>query len=137
VKNYSMLAFALILALGLSSRANAQEEGRLVVNVPFEFFAGGKMLPAGNYTISRASSDINSSLAITGRTDSAFVLPVEFDGVPVENVQLNFDHVGGTYLLSEVKTQIGTYSIGTSREAATLTRLAQTKMGGMTSSGTP
>ncbi len=48
MKKYSMLAFALILALGLGTRANAQEEGKVVVTVPFEFIAGGKTLPAGN-----------------------------------------------------------------------------------------
>jgi hypothetical protein len=137
VKKYSMLAVALILALGLGTRASAQEEGRIVVTVPFEFIAGGKVLPAGKYTVSRASSDGNSSLSIAGNGESAFVLPVVFDDVPVENVQLSFEHVGGAYLLSEVKTQLGTYSIGTSREEARLTRLAQAKTHGMTSSGTP
>jgi hypothetical protein len=134
VKKYSMLAFTLIIALGLGSRANAQGEERVVVNVPFEFFAGGKMLPAGSYTISSLSSDNTSSLVIASRSDGAFVLPAAFDDVPVENVQLSFDHIGGAYLLSAVKTRIGTYSIGTSREEARLTRLAQA---GMTSSGTP
>jgi hypothetical protein len=132
-----MLAFALIIALGLGARANAQEEGKVVTTVPFEFIAGGKLLPAGNYTVSRLSSDFDSSLIISGNGKGVIVMPVAFDDVPVEKLQLSFAHVGGAYLLSEVKTQLGTYSISTSREEATLTRLAQAKTNGMTSSGTP
>jgi hypothetical protein len=132
-----MLAFALIIALGLGTRANAQEEGKVATTVPFEFIAGGKLLPAGNYTVSRLSSDFDSSLIISGNGNGVIVLPVAFDDVPVEKLQLSFAHVGGAYLLSEVKTQLGTYSIITSREAATLTRLAQAKTNGITSSGTP
>jgi hypothetical protein len=141
VKKYSMLAFALILALGLGTRANAQEEGKVAVTVPFEFIVNGDILPAGRYTVSRISFGDSSSLIIEGDRGGAFVLPVAFDDVPVENAQLGFEHVDGAYLLNEVKTPIGTYSIGTSREEATLNRLAQAKMhtnmGSMTSSGTP
>jgi hypothetical protein len=76
-------------------------------------------------------------LIISGNGEGVIVMPVAFDDVPVEKLQLSFAHVGGVYLLSEVKTQLGTYSISTSREAARLTRLAQAKTNGMTSSGTP
>ncbi len=137
MKTYSMLAFALILTLGLGTRANAQGEGKVVVTVPFEFIVSGTTLPAGKYTVSRGSSGDSSLLIIEGDRAAAFVLPVAFDNVPVENAQLGFEHVDGAYLLNEVKTPIGTYSVGTSREAATLNRLAQAKMNGMTSSGTP
>jgi len=137
VNKYSIFALVLLAFAGTVVVAHAQEEGKVVVSVPFDFFAGTKMLPAGKYTVSRSSSDTNSPLIIYGNGNSVLVLPVAFDDVPADNLRFNFDHVGGAYLLSEVKTQIGTYSIGTSREAATLTRLAQAKMGGMTSSGTP
>ena len=137
MNKYSIFALILLAFAGTVVVAHAQEAGKVVVSVPFDFFAGTKMLPAGKYTVSRSSSDTNSPLIIYGNGNSALVLPVGFDDVPVENVRFNFDHVGGAYLLSEVTTHIGTYSIGTSREAAMLTRLAQAKMGGMTSSGTP
>jgi hypothetical protein len=137
VNKYSIFALVLLAFAGTVVVAHAQEAGKVVVSVPFDFFAGTKMLPAGKYTVSRSSSDTNSPLIIYGNGNSALVLPVAFDDVPVDNVRFNFDHVGGAYLLSEVTTQIGTYSIGTGREAATLTRVAQAKMGGMTSSGTP
>ena len=137
MNKYSIFALVLLAFAGTIVAAHAQEEGKVVVSVPFSFFAGTKMLPAGEYTVSKTSSDTNSPLMIYGNGNGALVLPVGFDGAPAGNLRLTFDHVGGAYLLSEVKTQIGTYSINTSRQAATLTRLAQTKMGGMTSSGTP
>jgi hypothetical protein len=137
VNKYSIFALVLLAFAGTAVVAHAQEEGKVVVSVPFDFFAGTKMLPAGKYTVSRSSFETNSPLIIYGNGNSAFVLPVAFDDVPVDNVRLNFDHVGDAYLLSEVKTQLGTYSIDTSREEATLTRLAQAKTNGMTSSGTP
>ena len=137
MNKYSIFTLVLLAFAGTAVVTRAQEAGKVVVSVPFDFFAGAKMLPAGEYTVSRSSSDTNSPLIIYGNGNSALVLPVAFDDVPADNLRFNFDHVGGAYLLSEVKTQIGTYSIGTSREAATLTRLAQAKMGGMTSSGTP
>ena len=64
------------------------------------------------------------------------LLPIAFDSVPSDDVRLNLEHLGHSHLPSAVKTQIGTYSIGTSREAALISQ-AQAKMGGMTSSGTP
>jgi hypothetical protein len=137
VNKYSIFALVLLAFAGTVVVAHAQEAGKVVVSVPFDFFAGVKMLPAGKYTVNRSSSDTNSPLIIHSNGNSALVMPVAFDDVPVDSVQFSFDHVGGAYLLSKVTTQIGTYSIGTSREAATLTRLAQAKLGGMTASGTP
>jgi hypothetical protein len=132
-----VIALLALSFVGAAVAAHAQEEGKVVVSVPFDFFAGTKMLPAGNYSVSRSSSDTKSPLIIYGNGNSALVLPVAVDDSPADTLRLNFDHVGGAYLLSEVKTQIGTYSIATSREAATLTRLAQAKTNGLTSSGTP
>lgn len=139
MNKYSIFALVLLAFAGTVVVAHAQEEGTVVVSVPFDFFAGTKMLPAGNYTVSRSSSDTHSPLIIYGNGNSALVQPLAFDDVPADDVQLRFQQVGDAHLLSAVKTQIGTYSIGTGQEAAKLTRLAQSKtgMGGMTSSGTP
>ena len=137
MNKYSIFALVLLAFAATAVVAHAQEAGKVVVNVPFDFVAGSKILPAGQYTVSRSSSDTNSPLIIYGSGNSALVLPVAFTNVPVDRLRLNFNHVGAAYLLREVATPIGTYSIGTSREAATLTGLARAKMGGMTSSGTP
>lgn len=139
MNKYFIIALALLSFVGPAVVAHAQEEGKVVVSVPFDFFAGSKMLPAGTYSVSSLSSETNSPLIIYSQGNSALLAPVAFDGVPADDVQLTFQRVGDAHLLSAVKTQIGTYSISTGQETAKLTRLAQTKtgMGGMTSSGTP
>lgn len=141
MKKYYICALVLMSFVGATVVAHAQEEGKIVVNVPFEFFAGSTMLPAGKYSVSRLSPETNSALIIYGNGKSALLLPAGFDDQPVDDARLNFQNIGGAHFLSEVKTQLGTYSIPTSQEEARLTRLAQTKthtgMGGMTSSGTP
>ena len=141
VKTYSVVSIALLCLCGMAVSAHAQEEGTVVANVPFDFIAGGKTLPAGKYTVRRTSFDTTSALIITDRKHSAFLLAANFDDAAADNFKISFEHVGDTYLLSKVATPIGTYTIDTGRELSTLTRLAQTKTHtgsmGMTSSGTP
>ncbi len=107
--------------------AHAQEEGKVLVTVPFEFMAGSKTLPAGTYTIGRLSLDTRSALVISSRTNGSFVMPAAFDGAAGDKVRLSFEHVGETYLLSKVATEIGTYTIATGPAAASLSRLAKMK----------
>lgn len=141
MNKYSITALVLLSLVGPAVVAHAQEEGTVIVTVPFEFFAGSKLLPAGKYSVSRLSSVNDSLLMVRSTSNSVLVLPVAFDGVPVRDVKLSFEQVGDAHLLSEVRTQMGTFSINTGQEVAKLTKLAQTNvhtgMGGMTSSGTP
>jgi hypothetical protein len=127
VKKYSIVAVTLLFCCGIALTAHAQEEGKVVVTVPFEFIAGSKTLPAGTYTIGRLSLDTRSPLVISSRTNGSVVLPGAFDGTPADNSRLSFEHVGETYLLSEVATEIGTYTIVTGPAAASLSRLANMK----------
>jgi hypothetical protein len=110
VRKYSVVAITLLCFCGMAVAAHAQEEGTMVVTVPFEFVAGHKTLPAGIYTVGRAAPDTNSPLIISDRNHSSFLLPAAFDDTPADDVRLSFEHVGNTYLLSQVKTQIGTYT---------------------------
>lgn len=126
MKKYSVVAVTLLFCCGMALTAHAQEEGKVVVTVPFEFIAGSKTLPAGTYTIGRLSLDTGSPLLISSRTNSSFVMPAAFDGAAGDKVRLSFEHVGETYLLSGVATEIGTYTIATGPAAASL-RLAKMK----------
>jgi hypothetical protein len=127
MKKYSVVVITLLFCCGMALTAHAQEEGKVVVTVPFEFIAGSKSLPAGTYTIGRAFSETNSALIISSGTDGSFVMPAAFDGAAGDKVQLSFEHVGETYLLSEVATEIGTYTVATGPAAASLSRLAKMK----------
>ena len=111
MKKYFVVAVSLLCFCGMAVAAHAQEAGKVAVNVPFEFIAGTRRLPAGTYTVSRTSSDTNSPLTISDRNHSALLLPAAFDDTPADNIRLSFEHVGDAYLLSEVATQIGTYTI--------------------------
>jgi len=125
VKKYFVVAVSLLCFCGMAVAKHAQEAGKVAVNVPFEFIAGTRTLPAGTYTVSRISSDTNSPLIISDRNHSSLLLPAAFDGFPVDDVRLSFEHVGDTYLLSEVKTQIGTYTIARGPATASLAKLAR------------
>jgi len=127
MKKYSVVAVTLVFCCGMALTAHAQEEGKVVVTVPFEFIAGSKTLPAGTYTIGRLSLDTGSPLLISSRTNSSFVMPAAVDGAAGDKVRLSFEHVGERYLLSGVATEIGTYTIATGPAAASLSRLAKMK----------
>ena len=81
--------------------------------VPFEFIAGSITLSAGTYTVTRNSPDTNSNslLVISDHSHSSLLQPAAFNGSPVDDVCLSFERVDVTYLLSEVKAQLGTYTI--------------------------
>lgn len=100
--------------LGLSLSAHAQDVDGVVVTVPFDFVAGGATLSAGEYRINRVNSGSNRELIIHSYSNGgAFVLPVVFDGVLSNQPTLSFEHIGGRYFLSRVKTAGGVYTMTT------------------------
>jgi hypothetical protein len=107
--------------LGAGVSARAQDVDAVVVSVPFEFVAGGATLPAGEYRVGRVNPGMNRELAISGyNTGSAFVVPLVFTASSASEPTLNFEHVGGKYFLSEIKTLGGVYTMSASREMITL-----------------
>jgi len=80
--------------------ASAQDRG-LSANVPFEFTVGGKLLPAGTYTITSPSSGVvlfqSEDKHITAMTTSTF------EGKdPAKRSALIFDRYGNQYFLRDV-----------------------------------
>ena len=55
----ALIAFVCLGGIGIS--AHAQDTEGVVVQVPFEFIAGGSTMPAGKYTIGRLSPDSSSN----------------------------------------------------------------------------
>jgi len=115
--------------LGISARA--QDVDKVAVKVPFDFVAGGQTLPAGTYNVTRASDQAFPALVIRSFDNSAFLLPMFFDGVSADHAELSFRHVGDKYFLSEVKTPAGVYAI---RAPRAMTQVAQMKDHGTVSS---
>jgi len=125
-RSYFAALLTLACVLGIGTNAHAQDVDKVVVTVPFEFVAGGATLPAGEYKVSRVSPGLNRELVISGyREGSAMLLPLTFeegsnpDGQPI----LSFEHIGGRYFLSAIRTPGGVYSIATPKQ---ITVLAQT-----------
>jgi hypothetical protein len=115
-KSYVTAVLMLMCLLGVGVSARAQDADAVVVSVPFEFVAGSATLPAGNYRVSRVSPSVNRGLAISSYdTGSAFVLPLAFDDGPSNEPTLSFEHVGGKYFLSKIKTPSGVYTLSTSQ----------------------
>jgi hypothetical protein len=129
-KQYVTVLFTLICLFGLGLSARAQEPDTVVTNVPFDFVAGGKVLPAGKYTVNRvapASGSRELEMRSYETHASVFVLPTVFDGVRSDNAQLHFEHLGDSYFLSAIETAIGTYTIDIPPSAI---KLAQTQQQG-------
>ena len=135
-KQYLAVLFTLICLSGLGLSARAQEQDTVVTNVPFDFVAGGKVLPAGKYRVMRVHPFTGSrelEIASYETHASAFVIPRVFDDVQSDKVQLNFEHLEDTYFLSAIETPIGTYSIDIPPAAIKLAQMQQ--QGGSHSGG--
>jgi hypothetical protein len=77
-----------------------------VVSIPFEFVVTGKTLPAGTYRVDRLSVT-NPRVLILSNSDnraSASPLSTEVENNHAEIPELSFEHVGGKYVLSNIKT---------------------------------
>jgi len=135
-KQYLAVLFTLICVLGLGLNARAQEQDTVVTNVPFDFVAGGKVLPAGSYRVMRVRPSSGSrELEIRSYETraSVFVIPTVFDDVQSDKAQLNFEHIGDSYFLSAIETPIGTYAIDIPPAAIKLGQMQQ--QGGSQSGG--
>ena len=120
-KSYLTALLMLTCVLGVWRSAHAQNADVVVVSVPFEFGAGGATLPAGEYRISRVSPGVGPELAISGHNkENAYLLPLTFDNSPANEPTLSFEHVGGKYFLSRIKTLSGVYTMPASREMVML-----------------
>lgn len=127
-KQLMTVLFMLICVLGLGLGALAQEEDTLVANVPYDFVAGGKVLPAGTYRVSRRDvpSGQRQLEIISYKTRaSALLVPTLFDDFQTGHAQLDFEHVGNKYFLSAIETPIGTYDITVPRSAIKLAQMEQ------------
>ena len=75
-KQISRVLLGLVAALTLVVAANAQAVNAVVINVPFDFVAGEKLMPAGRYAVRRVKSDAESALiirSVDGRSTAVFL----------------------------------------------------------------
>ena len=133
-KSYLIAVLMLTCLLGVGISARAQDIDAVVVTVPFEFVAGGATLQAGEYRINRVSPGINQELSIRSYDrGGTFLIPFVFDGVDASEPTLSFEHVGGKYFLTRIKTLGGVYTMPTTREMVMLGQM--NNQGTLSSSG--
>lgn len=110
-KQISRTLLGLFAALVLAAAANAQTSRALEVQVPFDFVAGQKQLPAGRYTVRRIRVDAENALLFKGegRGAAAVVLTDRGGGNP-SAASLTFRQHGERYFLAEVSVP-GTASV--------------------------
>jgi len=99
-----MLSLLLILTVGTVS---AQSEQIGVINIPFNFIIGQKILPAGEYTIRPNRMDSKTVWQVQGYDTQAaaffLTIPV-LAGETQEKTRLVFHKYGDQYFLSQIWT---------------------------------
>ena len=118
-KFYVIAALTLTCLFGLGLKAHAQD-AEVVATVPFDFVAGGQILPAGKYTVGRNGADAHSGITIRGNNNTALMLPMVVDWTPAYQPKLSFEHISGEYFLTKVEAPQGVYTFGIPRAMATL-----------------
>ena len=116
-KHYLRILLALIGMAGLGIATTAQDLDHLVVKIPYAFVASGKTLPAGTYTLVRASNSETRALVLDNFENHASVIVV---AETVENNYaaksgVSFEQVGGQIFLSQIQTADHLFTIPVTR----------------------
>jgi len=102
------LVMAGVMALtAVASTRVAQAQEPIVVNIPFDFVAGGKTLPAGEYSVKVSAGPVQTLLLIDRQdaSSSAFMgTNAIIASEPKANSKLVFNRYGDRYFLSQVWT---------------------------------
>jgi hypothetical protein len=97
----TLLGFFAVLVLAAGARA--QTARGMEVQIPFDFVAGQKQMPAGKYTVRRVRVDSQTALVIKGEgKDSAAVVMTGAGDENPERAALTFRRHGERYFLALV-----------------------------------
>jgi hypothetical protein len=101
----SMMAVAMFIATLSVASVSAQNAGDLAVSIPFEFAAGGKTLPAGDYYVRRSFDGSRTIMRLVSKSDSVSVY-LATHAVQTNNIQndskLVFNKYGQQLFLAQV-----------------------------------
>ena len=103
-KQITRTLVGLVMLLALVASASAQAARRVAIEVPFDFVAGQKHLPAGRYIVSRVQRDGESALMIRSEDGrhAAIFLTNSADATPAR-AELSFRRYDGErYFLASV-----------------------------------
>jgi len=102
VRNFVVLA---VFAMALTGLSLAQDDTyRVTANVPFDFYAGHQQLPSGMYQfeVNYGNHSVMLRNKTTGRSYALLARPG--DGESVGEAVVEFDLVGDTHILADLKT---------------------------------
>jgi len=95
----------LILFVVLIGVTRADAQTRLTANIPFNFNVGGKILPAGHYSVSfiNTSSDKRVLQLVRSEGGAAILIQTtDVVGKPDETAKLEFNRYGNQYFFAQV-----------------------------------
>jgi hypothetical protein len=98
---------SVLTVLGLLAVPLAAQTQRLTADIPFEFTAAGKVMPAGEYSVV-VRSDLSGIVQIVANDarESVFALGYGIGGAKdPEESRLTFNKYGNQYFLAQVWTQ--------------------------------
>ena len=133
-KQISRTLLGFFAVLVLASAANAQTARGIEVQIPFDFVAGQKQLPAGSYTVRRIRLDSETALLIKGKGAAAVVLTSKGEDNP-EGASLTFRQHGERYFLAAISMP-GTASVRELAKAGA-ERAAERELTAQTQTGAP
>lgn len=105
--NKIFLVLSLLIIGGVTAQAQIEPDTTIDANIPFQFVAGNKTLPAGKYVIRQVDDTENSPNSILirsadGKTTAVFNTTNAGQTNPAKQSEIIFDNVGGTYFLSQI-----------------------------------
>ena len=105
VKVVVFLTLAIFAAIGGVGLAQAQKRNIARARVPFDFYAGGQKMPAGDYIVG-----VNVLTKMITLGDASGQHRMFLMGIPAEDgydkSELVFEHRGDAYALQEVKSDL-------------------------------
>ena len=98
-------AVAFFATLMVITPAHAQIDQTEKVDIPFDFYAGGKQMPAGTYNI--GIDVVNDFIAISDNSGQhqVMLLGSSTDG-PSDKAELVFDHTGDSFYLKQLDSNL-------------------------------
>jgi len=113
-----LVLMSVLVTTGAISVAHAQANLADRATIPFDFYAGGHEMPAGNYIIGIDLEAKEISLE-NGSGKKMFLLGIP-EGTGSDRSELLFEHSGNIYVLEEVKDGFTDLSFPTSVSARPL-----------------
>jgi hypothetical protein len=137
MKTFNVRFLSAFFALALVAvAARSQAVDKLVVNIPHDFVAAGKTLPAGTYKVLRVSDFNNTELSLTSfeNRDGVLLLSSQVSTTTEDKPALSFERIGDQYFLSKIETATHIFTIPVPKQQAT--EIAMKKQTSPAASGT-